>query len=69
MGEVVESGIPTTLDLPPDRILDAAKGKLDSVLVLGITTDEEEYFASSSADAPSMLWLIERVKKTILEIA
>lgn len=43
------SGI-TRLDLPPDRILEAAKGKLEGVLVLGYDEAGDFYAASSYAE-------------------
>lgn len=40
----------TTMDLPPDRVLEAAVGKLANVLVIGLTPDDELYVAASSGD-------------------
>lgn len=61
------SGI-TKLDVPPDRVLDGAKGKLEGVVVMGFDVDGNEYFASSYADGATVLWLAERMKKMLLEI-
>lgn len=58
----------TRLDLPPDRILEGAIGKLDSVVLLGYDKDGEEYFASSIADGSDVVWLIERAKLELLTI-
>lgn len=67
-GNVVEfSGI-TYLDLPPDRILEGAKGKLKGVIVIGYDEDGEEYFASSYADGGETLWLLERSKLALLQL-
>lgn len=67
-GEIVNwSGI-TRLDMPPDRILEAAKDKLEGVVILGFTKDGDEYFASSYADGGEMLWLLERAKKALLSM-
>ena len=52
----------TRLDLDPDRVIDAAKGKLTDVVILGHDIDGEEYFASSQADGGTVLWLMERAK-------
>lgn len=57
----------TRLDLPPDRILDGAKGKLEGVVVMGWDHEGNEYFASSYADGGTVLWLAERMKKMLLE--
>lgn len=59
----------TKLDLPPDQILEQAVGKLEGVIVIGFSKDESEYFASSYADGGTALWLLERCKKKLLEIA
>jgi len=40
----------TTLDIEPDRVLQAAVGQLSNVLVIGITSDDELYVAASSGD-------------------
>ena len=57
----------TTLDLPCDQILEKAIGKLDTVIILGYDKDENEYFASSVSDGAEVLWLMERMKKQLLE--
>jgi len=67
MGEVVELDCVTTLDLPPDRVLEAAKGKLVRVIVFGDTEDGETYIAGSSGDLPTAFWMVERCKKRLLE--
>jgi hypothetical protein len=67
MGEVVDLDVVTTLDLDPDRILDRAKGQLETVIIIGVDEDGDEYFASSVADGGSALWMMERAKKALLE--
>ena len=58
----------TTLDMPPDQILEAAVGKLEGVVIMGFTADgDEEYFASSYADGGTVLWLLERLKKRLID--
>jgi hypothetical protein len=58
----------TYLDMPPERILEAAKEKgLEGVVVIGFTAEGAEYFASSYADGGTVLWLLERSKKALLE--
>ena len=57
----------TTLDLPPDQIFEAAAGKMEGVVIMGFTADGDEYFASSYADGGTVLWLLERMKKRLLE--
>ena len=60
------SGI-TTLDLPPDQILEAAAGKMEGVVIMGWDAQGEEYFASSYADGGTVLWLLERLKKRLID--
>jgi hypothetical protein len=62
MGDVVfNTGIVTRLDLPPERMLNAAlREKLKQVVILGWTEDGDEYFASSIADGAEVLWLLQR---------
>ncbi len=59
----------TTLDLPPDRVLTEAVGKLDSALVLGYDKEGFFYFGSSKANGGDVLWLLEVAKKLLLEAA
>ncbi len=69
MAEVLTYTGVTTLDCPAERILDlAAKADLDAAVVVGWTKDGEFYFASSVADGPEVLWLIEIAKKKLLTI-
>ena len=63
---ILFSGI-TNLDLPPDRVLEQAIGKLDSVVILGYTKDGDEYFCSSIADGGEVLWIMERLKLCLLQ--
>lgn len=58
----------TRLDLPPDRILENAKGKLEGVVIIGFALDGAEFFASSYADGGDVLWHLERAKKKLLEL-
>lgn len=57
----------TRLDLPVDRVLDGAKDRLEGVVIMGYTTDGEEYFASTYADAGVVLWLMERLKAELIK--
>lgn len=68
MGEVVPLGNVTLLDLPPDRILEAAKGQLKGVVLIGFGEDDGFVFRSSYADGGTVVWLLEMAKKRLLEI-
>lgn len=69
MGEVVNWRGITTLPLDPERVIDAAKGKLERVVIIGRTVDGEEYFASSEADGGTVMWDLERAKLRLLRTA
>jgi hypothetical protein len=59
----------TSLDLPVDRVLDEAKGDIPRhVMVIGWDNDGEMYFASSVADGPESLWLLETAKAALMGI-
>ena len=58
----------TRLDLPADQILESALGKLKSAIVIGYTSNGEEYFASSIEDGGEVVWLIERMKLQLLRV-
>lgn len=66
MGKIIQFTGITRLDLPPDQILEAAKQQLESVVVIGWTTEGEEYFATNLADGGTALWLLERCKRELL---
>ena len=69
MGDVVDLPVITSLDLDPDRVLQKALGEVESVVILGYDKQGGEYFASSVADGGTVLWLLERMKKELLEAA
>ena len=68
MSNVIRLPCVTSLDLDPDVILECAAGKLKTVVILGYTSDGEEYFASSVADGGTVIWLMEKCKKALLEV-
>lgn len=67
MGEVVELVCWMKLDIPAEKVLTAAVGEVDRVLVLGYDNDGEEYFAASFADKAEVLWLVERFRQQLLD--
>ncbi len=58
--------ITTTLDVPADNVLSGALGELSQVIVIGVDKDGEEYFASSTAFKPELLWRVERFKNWMM---
>lgn len=68
MGDVIESGIITKLPLPPEKILNGGLNEnLREVIVIGLTQDEEFYFAMSSGDRRDILWLLELAKGELMK--
>lgn len=68
MSNVIRLPCVTTLDLDPEVILTEAAGQLKSVVIIGYDHDGAEYFASSVADGGAIVWLMERMKKALLEV-
>lgn len=66
MSNVVILPCTTKLDLSPERVLDAAKDQLETVVILGWDKDGKEYFASSCSDGADVVWLLERLKLQLL---
>lgn len=67
MGDLLIMDGVTKLDIPPERVLEAAKeANLKTVVVMGITEDNSEYFASSTGDSLPILFLAERLKYEIV---
>lgn len=67
--EIIEPDFVTRLDVPAERVLrKALECGLDNVVIAGYDKDGEEYFAASIADGGTVLWLVERLKRQLLEI-
>ena len=64
--KVIPIGCVTYLDLPVDMVLDGAKDKLDSVIVLGYDKDGILYMASSSSDVAEKVLMLEMAKLQFL---
>jgi len=69
-GNVIYPHWLSKVDLPPERVLkSASEAEMSGVVVLGYTEDGDEFFASSIADGATVLWLLERCKKLLLDAA
>jgi uncharacterized ParB-like nuclease family protein len=64
---VIVNGI-TSPEVSVDRVLEAAIGELEEVVIIGTHKDGKEYFASSIADGPNVNWMLDRAKKALIEI-
>jgi hypothetical protein len=58
----------TSESYSPDVILEVAKEQLDAVIVIGYTKEGKRYFASSTADGPEVVWMMEKAKLDLLNI-
>lgn len=68
MSKVIYLNNETRIDIPSSRVLSAAlESDLSSVVVMGYDADGQEYMASSLASGPEVLWLVERLRKRLLE--
>lgn len=52
-----------------DKVLNGALGRLSTVVIVGYTKEEYEYYASSTDDSAEIVWLLERMKKFLLDEA
>jgi hypothetical protein len=71
MGDnVIPLGNITRLNLPTERVLEAAKKYCsEGVVILGYDSDGEFYFASSIADGGEVIWLLELAKHRLMRIS
>lgn len=69
MADILQFNGTTLHDLPVVQVLDAAKGKdLTSVLVIGLDQDGELYIASDNGRVAESVYLLERAKKYLLDL-
>lgn len=69
MGEIIELGGVTKLDIPADRVLEKAIGTMEGVVLVGYDKNGVLYTASSYADGGQVLWLLEACKNRLMGIA
>jgi hypothetical protein len=57
-------------EIDPDKILDGAlQTKLSVAIVIGLTEDDQTYFASSTGDIGENLFLVELFKQSLMTYA
>jgi hypothetical protein len=70
MSNVVDLPVITSLPIDTKRILaKAAEREFERVIVIGVTKEGDEYFASSDPDGGTILWDMERVRHALMKIA
>ena len=62
MAKIIPLNCVTRLDLPVDRVLEAAKDKLEGVVLIGYDKEGEFYAASTYADGGIVSWLLDECK-------
>lgn len=56
------------MNLEPNQVIaEAFNAKMREVIIIGYDNEGAEYFASSKADGPSVLWLLARFKMLLLK--
>ena len=69
MSDVIDLPVITTLDIPPEKILNSAiKAEITTAVVVGWDKNGELYFTSSVSDGGEVLWLLEIAKKALMDI-
>lgn len=63
---VVFGDFNTTLDVPVERVREAAENSCEKLLCIGIDKEGKPYYASSFTDSHELLWMIERFKAKLL---
>ena len=70
MGDVVNLGVKTKLDLPPEKVLGRAlEAGMTEVVICGIAADGSEYFASSVANGADTHWHLQRAMHHLMKQA
>ncbi len=68
MSNVVEFACVTTGHVPPEKILQGAlAAQLTEAVVIGQRPDGSVYFAMSTAEAPSINWLLDCAKRLLMD--
>lgn len=67
-GNVVYLPGDTDQDIPPDRVLMKARGRLSGVVIIGAEHHGVPYYASSISDKMHTLWMVERFKQYLLDL-
>ncbi len=56
----------TRMDMNPDRVLAAAMGEMQDVVVIGWDRLGAFYIGSSHASGPDLLWLLEKARTMLM---
>jgi hypothetical protein len=68
MGKVIELAATTAATILPEKILNGAlNAALTEVVVIGQRPDGSVYFAMSTAEVPSVNWLLDCAKRLLMD--
>jgi hypothetical protein len=61
--------VSTTLDLPAERVLNAAiNANLENCVIVGFDAEGKMHFASTKGSAGFVLWAFEKAKKVLMDL-
>ncbi|KKK84763.1 hypothetical protein LCGC14_2780030 [marine sediment metagenome] len=66
MAKILRFSGDTLVDVPPDAVLEAAKGETVKCLVLGWRKGGELWFSGSFSDTPEINYLLDVVKTEVM---
>lgn len=67
MAKIIPINSITKMDLPVERVLEAAKDELEGALIIGFDKDGDLFCSSTYADGGTVLWLLESAKKALFD--
>lgn len=66
---VIVLPVNTVLDIPPERLLEAAiQADLETVVIIGRDKTGDLYFSSTTGYLPEVLWDIESAKQQVMSM-
>lgn len=68
MTNIVQFNGTTLLDIPVDQVLEQAKGKLGTVLVIGFDNEGELYVASDNGRVAESVYLLQKANAYLLDL-
>ena len=69
MSNIVDFTGSTRLDIPPDKILEGAKGQLEQVIIVGVVKETGElYLATSTAEVATNYYNLAIAQQVLMAI-
>lgn len=67
MVDIINFDGETKLELEADKVLDAAKGRVEDCIIAGWDKDGELYLATTSGNMPEIIFILEHAKNYIMK--